>query len=155
MGHQISVVQQLNQSKSKTTNALNTMDVLVSASMGWGDDFLGVEATRSLYGVCFDWGTMKTNENSRYERLGAFKSGATDGLISDDKYEGSGWYWPEEALKLFKNWWSDYSESGSIYVDQLGRKVNYTDYDGVDHYDFLYGVRAHCTFFELICVNLS
>ena len=145
MQSQIEIVQQLNKNKSKAKNALNTMDVLATAPMGYGEQFLGVDAMRCLYGVQFNWSTTKTGENSRYERLESFKLGDSDSLISDDKYAGSGWYWPEKAVNLFKKWWSDYNESGAIYVDQLGRKVNWTDYDGVDHYTFLYGVRAHCT----------
>ena len=73
----------------------------------------------------------------RYDRLGSYLNGTSDGLIDESKYDGSGWHWPEEAVDLFKDWWADRGEDAAIYIDQLGRKLSFKDYEGDWQYDFM------------------
>lgn len=121
----------------KTNNESITLDILISGSMSpttfetqTYDDF------RHTWGVQFDFNTLKR----RLERKLEFEGGDLGALVDESKWENSGHAWDDDAIDLFRSFYE--LPSPAIYLDTLGRKVNFTNFDDQKDYDFLYGINC-------------
>ena len=123
-----------------TKNEGITLDVIIAGSMGpetLAD--MTVRGFRAAWGVQFDGATL----NKRRERALKFDEGFLGALIDDTKWEGSGKYWDDEAISLFRTFYQ--LPSPAVYLDTSGRKVNFKNFMGESEYDFLYGLNPKST----------
>jgi len=113
-----------------------TLDVLVAGSMS--PDIFETGSYRDFRN---DWGEIGFDYNTLNKRLNRkieFENGDLGALVDFNKWDGSGNYWDEEAITLFRNFY--YLPSPAVYLDHTGRKVNFTNFEGEKEYDFLFGI---------------
>ena len=102
-------------------------------------DKMTIRGFRDEWGVQFDHDTLL----SRLERKRSFMDGDLDALIDHEKWKGSGNSWDDDAINLFRDFYR--LPSPAVYVDNTGRKVNFTDFEGKKEYDFLFGINMKST----------
>ena len=95
---------------------------------------------RDTWGVQFDFVTLK----NRLERKLQFEAGDLGALVDESKWENSGHAWDDDAIELFRSFYE--LPSPAIYLDTLGRKVSFTNFDDKKDYDFLYGINCQSKF---------
>ena len=118
-----------------------TMDVLISSSMTETTlDDMTIRGFRDHFGIEFDFNTLKR----RLDRKMKFDQGDLGALIDDSKWDDSGNWWSDEAIGLFRKFYQ--LPSPAVYIDHTGRKIHFTNFDGEDEYDFMYGLNPKSTF---------
>ena len=90
-------------------------------------------------GISFDHGTLK----KRFQRKIEFEEGDLGALVDTTKWETSGNAWDDDAIDLFRSFYV--LPSPAVYLDNTGRKVHYTNFEGEKEYDFLYGLNPKST----------
>ena len=96
-----------------------------------------------LGGIQFDYSTLQ----KRLQRKIDFEEGDLGALVDTSKWETSGHAWDDEAIDLFRSFYV--LPSPAVYLDTTGRKVSYTNFDGDEEYDFLYGLNPQSTIFMI------
>ena len=116
-------------------NETITLDVIIAGSMDpetTGD--FSLRDFRDLWGVQFDGETLK----KRSERKQKFLDGDLGALVDESKWDGSGNWWDDDAIDLFRSFYR--LPSPAVYVDCSGRKVHFKNFKGEPEYDFLCGL---------------
>ena len=80
---------------------------------------------------------------NRLERKSHFDGGDIGALIDDIKWKNSGHWWNDDAIELFRSFYS--LSSPTVYLDHTGRKISYINFDGKREYDFVYGINPQRT----------
>ena len=128
------VLANIAQSKDRGKDATIITDVIVSSFIGSGESCLTHQQIRTATKRGFDYDCYKKRKGNRE----SFDSGDLGALVDSNKWKTSGNGWDDEAISLFRSFFT--YPSPAIQVDTLGRKINYTDFDGKDHYDFVYSL---------------
>ena len=142
-----STVQKLSSKRGgKSETRAISLDVLVGGSLSPDtfDNTSYVDFRNDWGGIQFDYSTFQ----KRLERKMDFNDGDLGALVDTSKWEGSGHAWDDEAIDLFRSFFV--LPSPAVYLDTSGRKVNFTDFDGHEEYDFLFGLNPQSTFFMMI-----
>ena len=118
------------------------MDVLVGGSLSPDifDTTTYIDFRNDWGGIQFDYETL----NKRLERKVQFENGNLGALVDFNKWEDSGNAWSEDAISLFRDFYT--LPSPAVYLDNTGRKVNFTNFEGEKEYDFLYGINPKSNF---------
>ena len=103
-------------------------------------DDMTIRWFRDHFGIEFDFNTLKR----RLDRKMKFDQGDLGALIDDSKWDDSGNWWSDDAIHLFRKFYQ--IPSPAVYIDHTGRKIHFTNFDGEDEYDFLYGLNPKSTF---------
>ena len=126
----------------KTEMEAISMDVLVGGSLSPDifDTTTYNDFRNDWGGIQFDYETL----NKRLERKVQFENGNLGALVDFNKWEDSGNAWSEDAISLFRDFYT--LPSPAVYLDNTGRKVNFTNFEGEKEYDFLYGINPKSNF---------
>lgn len=118
-----------------------TLDVIVGGSLSPTTfENTTYNAFREDWGVQFNYNTLQ----KRLERKKSFLEGNLGGLVDMTKWDGSGNKWDSEAIDLFRSFYK--FPSPAIYVDHTGRKVKFTDFNGEEQYELLFGINPKSTY---------
>ena len=129
----------------RTETEAISLDVLVSGSMS-PDTFVNNtynEFRNDWGGIAFDHCTLK----KRLDRKLEFEAGDMGALVDTSKWETSGNAWDDNAIALFRKFYQ--LPSPAVYLDNTGRKVHYTNFDGEKEYNFLYGLNPKSIYFHI------